>query len=159
MILSHQASQYGHLDTLNSKIHPLFQILDTDPGWCNNSGIVACKNSRAAAGGGGWRGGGVAGVHLACRMGYAKIVSNYTFMLKNWQNLPNNNAVKWDSMGQNRILMILWFQMNHICVWKAWVTNLFDTHFKPDSPSCHWQLLSGQIDPNIFSIENLVLEL
>ena len=51
------------LDILNSKIHPLFQILDTDSGWCKNSGIVASKNSggAAAAGGGG-------GVHMACRI-------------------------------------------------------------------------------------------
>ena len=27
----------GHLDTLNSQMHPLFQILDTEPGWSNNS--------------------------------------------------------------------------------------------------------------------------
>ena len=37
MILSYQAGQYGRLDTLNSKICPLFQILDTDPGWNKNS--------------------------------------------------------------------------------------------------------------------------
>ena len=48
-MLSYRARRYGHLDTLNSKIHPLFQILDTDLGWCNNSEIVACNNS----GGGG----------------------------------------------------------------------------------------------------------
>ena len=30
-------NQYGHLDTLNTKIHPLFQILWADPGQCNNS--------------------------------------------------------------------------------------------------------------------------
>ena len=65
MILSYWAGRYGHLDTLNSKIHPLFQILDTDPGWCKNSGIVACKNSGGA--GAGAAGGG--GVDLACRMG------------------------------------------------------------------------------------------
>ena len=59
MILSYQAGRYGCLDTLNSKIHPLFQILDTDPGWCNNSG-----------GGRGAGGGGAGGVHLTCRMGY-----------------------------------------------------------------------------------------
>ena len=61
MILSYRAGRYGRLDTLNSKIHPLFQILDTDPGWCNNSG----------EGGGGGAGGGEAGgagVHLACRI-------------------------------------------------------------------------------------------
>ena len=45
MILSYRAGQYGRLDTLNSKIRPLFQILDTDPGWCKNSGA-------AGAGGG-----------------------------------------------------------------------------------------------------------
>ena len=29
---------YSHLDTLNSKIHPLFQInFDTEQGLCNNS--------------------------------------------------------------------------------------------------------------------------
>ena len=65
MNLSYQAGRYGLLDTLNSKIHPLFQILDTGPGWCNNSRIGACNNS-----GGGGAGGGAGGVHLACRMGY-----------------------------------------------------------------------------------------
>ena len=30
-----------HLDTLNSKIHQFFQILDTDPGWRKKSGIVS----------------------------------------------------------------------------------------------------------------------
>ena len=57
MILSYRAGRYGRLDTLNSKIHPClvwslydidgcdcespfaFQILDTVPGWCNNSGM------------------------------------------------------------------------------------------------------------------------
>ena len=29
MILSYRAGRYGHLDTLNSKIRPLFQILET----------------------------------------------------------------------------------------------------------------------------------
>ena len=54
MILSYRAGRYGRLDTLNSKIRPLFQILDTDPGWC--------KNSRgAAAGGGGGAGAGAGG--------------------------------------------------------------------------------------------------
>ena len=57
MILSYGAGLYGHLDTLNSQIHPLFQILDTDPGWYNNSGIVACNNS-----GGGGAGVGGAGI-------------------------------------------------------------------------------------------------
>ena len=38
VILSYQAGQDCHLDTLNSKICPLFQILDTEQGWCNNSG-------------------------------------------------------------------------------------------------------------------------
>ncbi len=38
MILSYRAGRYGNLDTLNSNIRPLFQILDTEPGWCNNSG-------------------------------------------------------------------------------------------------------------------------
>ena len=47
---------------------PLFQILDTDPGWCTNTRIVACNNS----GGGGGEGGAVR-VHLACRMGYIYI--------------------------------------------------------------------------------------
>ena len=64
MILSYRAGRYGHLDTLDSKIYPLFHILDTDPGWFKNSRIVACKNSGA-----GGVGGGAAGVHLACRMG------------------------------------------------------------------------------------------
>ena len=50
MILSYRAGRYGCLDTLNSKIHPLFQILDTDPGWYNNSRIVACNNSGGAGG-------------------------------------------------------------------------------------------------------------
>ena len=35
------AGQYGGLDTLNSKIHTLFKILDTDPGWYSNSGKIA----------------------------------------------------------------------------------------------------------------------
>ena len=48
MILSYQARQYGCLDTLNSKIHPLFQILDTDPGWCKNSGAGAAGGGAAA---------------------------------------------------------------------------------------------------------------
>ena len=65
MILSFRARQYVRLDTLNSKIYPLFQILDTDPGWCKNSGIVACKNSGAGAAAG--------GVHLACRMGCCQV--------------------------------------------------------------------------------------
>ena len=59
MILSYRAGRYGRLDILNSKIHPLFQILDTDPGWCNNS--------REGGGAGGGEAGG-AGVHLACRI-------------------------------------------------------------------------------------------
>ena len=65
MILSYRAGRYGHVDTLNSKIHPLFQILDKDQGWCKNSEIVACKNSEEGAA----AGGAAAGVHLACRMG------------------------------------------------------------------------------------------
>ena len=43
--------QNGCLDTLNSKICPLFQILDTEPGWHNNSG--------GADRGGGVEGGGM----------------------------------------------------------------------------------------------------
>ena len=64
MVLSYQAGRYSRLDTLNSKIYPLFQILDTDPGWCKNYG--------AAAGGGGAAegGGGAAGVHWFCSIGY-----------------------------------------------------------------------------------------
>ena len=66
MILSYQAGRYGHLDTLNSKMHPLFQILDTDPGWCNNSGGGAGEGGGREKGGvavvddrgrGGWGGG------------------------------------------------------------------------------------------------------
>ena len=45
MILSYRTGIYGHLDTLNSKIHPLFQILDIDPGWCNNSGTEEERRS------------------------------------------------------------------------------------------------------------------
>ena len=76
MTLSYQAGQYGHLDTLNSKIDPLFQILDTDPGWCNNSDIVAWNNYEggAAAGAGA---GGAGGVHLACKMGYIQFHTEY----------------------------------------------------------------------------------
>ena len=74
MILSYRAGRYGRLDTLNSKIHPLFQILVTDPGWCKNSGIFACKNSGAgAAGAAGEAGAG--GVQLACRMGFFHVDS------------------------------------------------------------------------------------
>jgi len=53
MILSYRAGRYGRLDTLNSKIRPLFQILDTDPGWCKNSGAGggAAAGGAAAAGG------------------------------------------------------------------------------------------------------------
>ena len=70
MMLSYWAGRYSCLDTLNSKIHPLFQILDTDLGWCNNSRIVACNNSGGGGGeGGGEAGEGGEGVHLACRMG------------------------------------------------------------------------------------------
>jgi len=50
MILSYRAGRYGRLDTLNSKIRPLFQILDTDPGWCKNSGAGG-GGAAAAAGG------------------------------------------------------------------------------------------------------------
>ena len=41
MILSYQAGLYGRLYTLNSRIRPLFQILDTEERWCNNSGGAA----------------------------------------------------------------------------------------------------------------------
>ena len=61
MNLSYQAGRYGRLDTLNSKIHPLFQILDTDPGWCNNSGGAG---GAAAGGGAAAAGGGAAGVQF-----------------------------------------------------------------------------------------------
>ena len=64
MILLHRTCQYSHLDTLNSKIHPLFQILDTDPGWCNNSG-----GGGAGAGGAGVGGAGEGGeVQCYCRI-------------------------------------------------------------------------------------------
>ena len=56
MTLSYRARRYGRLDTLNSKIRPLFQILDTEPGWCKNSGG---GGGAAAAGGGGGAGAGV----------------------------------------------------------------------------------------------------
>ena len=36
MFLSHQTGQDRRLATFNSKIRPLFQILDTEQGWCNN---------------------------------------------------------------------------------------------------------------------------
>ena len=51
MILSYRAGRYGRLDTLNSNIHPLFQILDRDPGWCNNSGGGAGREGEGAGGG------------------------------------------------------------------------------------------------------------
>ena len=51
MILSYRAGRYGRLDTLNPKICPLFQILDTDPGWCNNSGGAGAGAGGAAAAG------------------------------------------------------------------------------------------------------------
>ena len=78
MILSYQAARYGCADTLNSKIHPLFQILDTDPGWCKNSGNVACKNSGGAAGAGAAA---AAGVHCLvasdCKI-FFPILTHYT---------------------------------------------------------------------------------
>ena len=54
--------QDGHLDTLNSKINLLFQILGTDPEWCNN-----CRGGGGEGGEGGIGGGagGGGGVHLA----------------------------------------------------------------------------------------------
>ena len=52
MILSYQAGRYGLLDTLNLKIRPLFQILDTDPGWCKNSGEAGGGTAAAGAGAG-----------------------------------------------------------------------------------------------------------
>ena len=51
--LSYRARRYGRLDTLNSKIRPLFQILDTEPGWCKNSGGGAAGGAAAAGAGGG----------------------------------------------------------------------------------------------------------
>ena len=47
LVIGHHCIQQTNkqLDTLNSKIHSLFQIFDTDPGWCKNSG------GGAAAGG------------------------------------------------------------------------------------------------------------
>ena len=42
--------RYGHLDTLISKLRQLFQILDTDPGWCKNSGGAGGAAGGAAAG-------------------------------------------------------------------------------------------------------------
>ena len=52
MTLSYRARRYGRLDTLNSKIRPLFQILDTEPGWCKNSGGGGAAAAGGAAGGG-----------------------------------------------------------------------------------------------------------
>ena len=49
MILSYRAGRYGRLDT-HYRIHQLFQILDTEPGWCNNSGAAAAAGGGAAAG-------------------------------------------------------------------------------------------------------------
>jgi len=37
MILPYRTGQYSHLVTLNSKIHPLFYIFDTETGWCEKS--------------------------------------------------------------------------------------------------------------------------
>ena len=51
MTLSYRARRYCCLDTLNEKIHPLFQILDTEPGWCNKSGAGAAAGGAVAAGG------------------------------------------------------------------------------------------------------------
>ena len=36
IILPCWGDQYGCIDTLNIKIHPLFQILQAEPGLCNN---------------------------------------------------------------------------------------------------------------------------
>ena len=38
---------------LELKSHPLFQILDTEPGWCKNSGAAAGGAAGAGAGAGG----------------------------------------------------------------------------------------------------------
>ena len=50
---------FRHLELKNPSIISDF---DTDPGWCNNSRFVACKNSGAGGAAAG------AGVHLACRI-------------------------------------------------------------------------------------------
>ena len=52
IILSYRAGRYGRLDTLNSKIRSLFQILDTDQGWCENSGGAGAGADGGAAAGG-----------------------------------------------------------------------------------------------------------
>merc|ERR1712105_144551 len=44
IILSYQARRRGRLDTLNSKIHPLFQILDTETG-CLQKFAGGCKKN------------------------------------------------------------------------------------------------------------------
>ena len=79
MILSYRAGRYSHLDTLNSKIHPLFQILDTGPGRCNNSRGGAGRAGEGAGGG---------AVHLTCRMG-----------LKKEPILKQKGGMEWSTIG------------------------------------------------------------
>ena len=87
-ILFYRAGQYGRLDTLNSKIYPLFQILDTDPGWCNNS------RERGAAGGG------AGAVHLACSIWlFKRLEGKISKLIRSW-NLRQVQAVpgpQWNS--------------------------------------------------------------
>ena len=51
MILSYRAGRYGHLDTINTKICQLFQILDTETGWCKKKWEGGAGAAAGAAGG------------------------------------------------------------------------------------------------------------
>ena len=46
MISSYLAGRYIHLDTLNSKIHPLFQILDTETRWWKSEKLKSEKQEQ-----------------------------------------------------------------------------------------------------------------
>ena len=46
MILSCRRDRYGHLDTFNVKIRLLFQKIEAEPGWCNNSGGTERRRNR-----------------------------------------------------------------------------------------------------------------
>ena len=46
--VSYRAGRDSHLDTLNSKIRPLFQMLDIEQGWFDNSRTGAAEGAAEA---------------------------------------------------------------------------------------------------------------